>query len=266
MEDLDFDFDFDFDFGEENNQRIFTPREYSYISDRGVKYRHAEKMAKEIGLIKKGERRFCIIDGSFIFGDFIEAWIVENRIKVKELTISTLSMSDENIDSLANLIHCDDVEELNLIVSDYFYSHERHNLIPYIYQELDIKNNFQLAVAGVHTKICLISDRNGNFWTIHGSANLRTSKNIEQFVIENDEDLFKFNHEWHHNIIEKYKTINKSIRYKKLWQTIKETQVQETNGMPSTMQEKQKKKGKESKQKQKKEEKNGLKKEDFKAF
>ena len=82
-------------------------------------------------------------------------------ILVKSLTISTLSLSQNNVDSLYNLLDGGFVEQLNLIVSDHFFSYERENLVEYIYQRLDIDNKFQLSVCNNKTKIVLIeSDDN----------------------------------------------------------------------------------------------------------
>ena len=43
-----------------------------------IKYSNAEKLAKSIDLDKK-TRYNCIVAGNFVFGDFIEAFIVENN-------------------------------------------------------------------------------------------------------------------------------------------------------------------------------------------
>ncbi len=61
---------------------------------------------------------------------------------------------------------------------------------------------------------------------------MRSSDNIEQFVIEDNAELYDFNKEYQELIIEKYKTINKSVRGGKLWEAIKEerkkTEVKQT--------------------------------------
>lgn len=210
------DMDFDFDFAEDK-QRYINPgsRKLTY---KPVKYRNAVSLAKKIGNINTDDRYFIFLDGTFVFGDFIEAWIMQNNWYVKELTLSTLSMSENNVDSLKNLFVWGRVNELNLIVSDYFFSHERNLLLPYLYKELDYENRFQLAAARVHTKICLIVTECGKKIIIHGSANLRTSGNVEQIVIECDKDLFDYNYQWHHDILEQYKTIKKPLQGKHLWQ------------------------------------------------
>lgn len=198
--------------------RYINPKWSPELTSAQLKYRNAEKLAEDI-ILHENSRYFAIIDGSFIFGDFIEALVVNNNLLVEQMLISTLSMSEDNIDSLANLLNGGFVQELNLIVSDYFYSHERHNLIQYAYDELDKDNKFQLAVASSHCKICIFASGSLKV-VIHGSANLRSSSNIEQIVIEVNDDLYDFIHDYQMKIVNHYATIKKSIRDSKLWNTI----------------------------------------------
>lgn len=235
MDELDFDFDIgdvggfdledvnlsDFNLmdGYEEETRIMKPKLYA-LKRSQVMYDNACRLAEDLPW-EKEIRYDVIVSGNFIFGDFIEAFIVKNNAKVPRMTISTLSLSQDNVDSLVNLIVGGYVEELNLIVSAYFYSHERGALIPYIYQELDRDNRFQLAVAGIHTKTCHFETTGGKKIVIHGSANLRSSGNIEQFTIEENGELYGFYDEIYNEIINRYATIRKPIRQKQLWDVIK---------------------------------------------
>lgn len=220
------DINIDLDLGlSKFNNRYQKAKEIHQMPDGMIKYSNAKKLVENINLDEKA-RYNCIVAGNFIFGDFIEAFIVENNCKCLNVTISTLSMDQNNVDSLHNLITGEFIEELDIIISDYFYAHERGALIPYIYKKLDIDNRFQLAVAGIHTKICLIETLGGKHIAIHGSANLRSSSNIEQFVIEENKEFYDFMLDYHKLVVEEYKTINKdkkkhkSLRGKKLWQAV----------------------------------------------
>jgi hypothetical protein len=102
-----------------------------------VLYDNAQKMARELRL-GFGERFDAFVSGSFIFGDFIEAYLTTQNACAKRMTISTLSMSQNNVDSLHTLMEKGYIEELNLIISVYFWGNERSSLIPYIYKQLDI--------------------------------------------------------------------------------------------------------------------------------
>ena len=210
--------------------RFIEPHDCEEIDEFRVKYANAEKLAADVGSIPLNFRAFCILDGKFIFGDFIEALIVKNNWEVCDLTISTLSMSQDNVDSLANLINGDYVKSLNIIVSHYYFANERHKdgLMPYLYDKLDIKDVLQVAVASVHTKIAMIRTACGKKITIHGSANLRTSSNIEQIVIEHTPSLYDWCHEVHAGIIERHKTINKPVRRTQLWSAVLGTDESDT--------------------------------------
>ena len=242
MEDEEIDFNVDFDFDEQElgtdfcfdeiESKYITPPVGPIIRSNMIKYEYAKDMAKNIE-ISKGSRFFAIISGKFIFGDFIEALIVEKGYKCKSLTISTLSMSQENIDSLANLLHGEDIDELNLIISCFFHSHERSRLIKYAYKELDFNNKFQLAVANTHCKTALIETYCGKYIVIHGSANLRSSGCIEQFEIEESKELFDFHSNYHHNIIDFYKTIEKPLRSGVCWQQTVQQEKQEKKVRPN---------------------------------
>lgn len=65
-----------------------------------VMYDNAQKMAKELRL-GFGERFDAFVSGSFIFGDFIEAYLTTQQACAKKMTISTLSLSQNNVDSLS---------------------------------------------------------------------------------------------------------------------------------------------------------------------
>ena len=214
-----------FDFEPDIDKRYIKPKKIKPIKDRFIVFSNAQKMAAEL-TTEKNVRYFCVVSGNFIFGDIIEAFIMKHKLKVKHLIISTLSMSENNIDSLGNLIEWKILKKLDLIVSDYFYSHEKYQLIPYIYTELDNKDcDFQLSVCRSHTKITLLETECGKYFVFHGSANLRSSDNIEQFCIEENEDLFYFNKQWHEVLINEYKTINKRnkvIGGHKLWQAVQQ--------------------------------------------
>lgn len=212
-------FDFDFSTDEELKPRILKPKTNA-VKESQVMFSNAKKLAKEIDL-RQENRYDVIVSGNFIFGDFIEALLVHYNIKCTELTITTLSLSQDNVDSLELLLDKGYIDKLNIIVSVYFFAHEQKNLIPYLYEKLDKDNRFQLAVAAIHTKTVQMHTLGGKKIVIHGSANLRSSGNIEQFTVEINDNLYDFYQDMSDKILDKYKTIDKTaIRDKELWETL----------------------------------------------
>jgi hypothetical protein len=196
--------------------RYLKPPRTKQLSEYRLKFDDAKKLAKHINLTDIDRRYFVVVTGSFIFGDFIEALLIQYNYHVKTMTISTLGLSQNNIDSLCNLMKANYIDELNMITSCYFFSHERSALVKYMYEKLDYENKFQYAVADSHTKMILIETHCGKYLVIHGSANLRSSGCLEQFVIEDCKQLYDFNMEYQSMILERFSTIDKMVRGKEL--------------------------------------------------
>ncbi|MDD3410287.1 MAG: hypothetical protein PHY12_05715 [Eubacteriales bacterium] len=215
---IDFELDFDLsdfvaDFDAEPTQsRILKPKmDIKSISHR-VAYRKAEEMAEQIDL-SKGARTFCWVNGSFYFGDLIEALVAKRGVGIKNLYVSTLSLNQENVDSLHNVITLlPTLEHVTLLLSGYFYSHYKYDLVPYLYEKLDIADKTQIAFCNTHCKIICIETAKGNFYTIHGSANLRSSNSIEQIMFEEGKELYDFNAQIMDGIAEAYGTIDHSVQ------------------------------------------------------
>ena len=127
----------DFMPADETEETRYTLPKVVSMKEDYVLYDNAQKMAKELRL-GFGERFDAFVSGSFIFGDFIEAYLTTQNACAKKMTISTLSMSQNNVDSLHTLMDKGYIQELNLIISVYFWGNERRSLVPYIYKQLDI--------------------------------------------------------------------------------------------------------------------------------
>lgn len=210
-----------------SGSRYVKPRFSPGVPAHAVKYERAEQLVADVGTsILAGERVDALVSGNFIFGDIFEALAVKHNLLMSELIVSTLSISQENVDSLRNLLVGGYLERLDVIVSDYFWSHNRQNAA-YIYDNLDVDDRFQLSVAGVHTKIALMRVGEQKI-VVHGSANFRSSRSIETFTVETNPDIYDFHREWKMRIIERGATIDKSkrrnpakaLRASKLWQAV----------------------------------------------
>ena len=231
---IDFEIDFDtsdFDFlsdeqadrfadiEAQEHVRILKPKADGTSLEHHVMFENAEEFARQLSLVP-GERTFAWLSGNFIFGDMVEALITARNVTVKKLYVTSLSFSRDNIDSLKNVLTLmgERLENMVLIFSGYQYSHEKYNLVPYMYRELDNPlNNVQIAFGGWHTKIITLETCMGNYITMHGSCNLRSSNSIEQIMIEiNNKELHDFNAGIMQNIADKFGTINHGAPYQRL--------------------------------------------------
>lgn len=201
MEDFEFD-EIDFEF-ESEEKDIFIKLNNNNIATCNVVYSNAKQLAKDIK-IQKGETVFCNLNGQFVFGDFIGAFIQENNLRVKELTIISLSGGVENFEMFDELINKKWVKKINLMLSSYFLRTEKAKHTKTIETlkniVLDKKDKFNVYYTNIHSKIILIETERG-YVTIHGSANLRSSQSLEQICIQENKELYLFNYNYFKSLI-----------------------------------------------------------------
>ena len=230
LDSIEFDFDFDitgFDFSEEieptKTEIWSTPVIHK---PQTISYEYAQQFAESLDLRKD---TFAFVSGNFVFGDFMESLVDLGKLTVKRMGIHTLSLNDENIDSIRNIIEWQPVERLDIVLSDYWYSHERKpgGLVQYLFEELDVKDlDLHVAFCGTHAKVWTVETLLGNTLTVHGSANLRSSGNVEHVCISPNRELFDFCDSMLKRMIETYDVVNqdarkkKSVRRGKLWQAV----------------------------------------------
>lgn len=233
------------------NQNCFCkPRLHKRVKT--VTFKEAIEAAKVLApFIARGERIYGYVSGVFIWGSFIESLLLIMQKPVKELTISTLGLNIPNIISMRDLLKEGLVQRLNLIVSDSFFTGEHRrgdqrqarldkikrskgkfrpkakdlNLVEEIYHELGSLENFHFAACGIHAKTILIELQDGQKIVLSGSANLRSSRNLEQFDIETNDGLYDFNKKYLDRILHYFAIEKKSLRSNELFDKITEGEL-----------------------------------------
>ncbi len=225
LDDLDFDLDFDGNVEKDlciQGFLVSKPKKFADIPKRKIKAENAIPLAEQLIAIKE-ENSFvnCLIPGNFVFCDLLEAIanIIPGGI---DLDIATLSYSYENVETFSRMFENKTMNHLSLVVSDYFYAHERRGVYRYTLDTLPLSQT-DIAVAGIHSKIHLIADTHGNYYSLEGSANLRSSQNVEQFVFIKSKDVYDFHKKWIAQLLDKYSVIKKcqkTLRGASLWEFI----------------------------------------------
>ncbi len=198
------DINFDFNIEPDEDSNKFIKLENHNIKSKDVFYQNALKLAHDIH-IQRGECVYVNLAGNFIFGDFIGAFITVNSLEVEELTVISLSGGNDNFEMLDSLIDNNFVEKINLVLSKYFLRTEqkKHSTTIKLLSDLHEKHNdkFNVYYADNHSKSVLIKTKKGGHVCIHGSANLRSSTNIEQMIIQENKELYNFNYQFFKNLI-----------------------------------------------------------------
>lgn len=211
LEELDFDLDFEGNVEKDlciQGFLVSVPRKFADVPKSKIKAQNAVPLAKQLAALTE-EDTFVnvLIPGNFVFCDLLEALSVELGGDI-ELDIGTLSYSYENVDTFRRMFERGTMRRLALVISDYFYAHERRGAYRYTLESLPLKQT-DIAVAGLHCKIHLLKDKAGNKYVLEGSANLRSSQNVEQFVFTKSAAAYDFHKEWLQQLLDKYSVIKK---------------------------------------------------------
>lgn len=147
------------------------------------------------GLPEPGECTHAVVRGDFVLAEIIP--ILLGNARAETLAISTLGMSRDNAAKLAELRDAGRIGRLFLLVSHYFSQVDKTGT----YREVKGFLGDAVKVARTHAKVILVAAP-PSFFVVEGSANLRSSENIEQFAIWNDEGLLNWHLEWMQEVLD----------------------------------------------------------------
>ena len=145
-------------------------------------------------LPEPGDCTHAVVRGDFVLCEIVPAIIGDTPAEL--VAIATLGMSKANAIQLADLRSRGLIEHLRVIVSHYFAGVDKTGTFADVCQ---ILGDNAPKVCRNHSKVILIQQP-GRHFVIAGSANLRSSDNIEQFSIWNDPEVFAFHLEWMNEI------------------------------------------------------------------
>ncbi len=175
-----------------------------------VKKAKAEQAKKRRGIksLIKPENALCVLDhlpaepndrchillrGDFVLCDLIPLLVAKGG-GVSQMHIATLGLSLANADTLAALVESGSVDSLTLVVSHYFQQVDKATV--FLAVENRLKGRARMIVTRCHAKVICMATRSGRNYVIEGSANLRSSDNIEQILITDDAETRAFHVGW----------------------------------------------------------------------
>jgi hypothetical protein len=154
---------------------------------------HGQAVAHLDPLPGPDESLHGVISGSYSGWSIATAIVDLLAVPVYELVISTLGFNRQNLDSLVTMLDAGTVRSVLLNVSNYF-RHSDREIFADCRRTLESRGH-RVAVTRSHAKLLLLRAGERHI-VVETSANLRSSKNWEQFVISDDAELFDFHRQW----------------------------------------------------------------------
>lgn len=143
----------------------------------------------------EGESLHVLLRGFFDALNVVLALLDKLAVPCDCLRVATLSLSKKNVSELAALLDAGTVKKIEVITSDFQAEHDG-DILSELLAELRDQRGQRVATARSHCKIVLLAMSDGSRYTMEGSANLRTSRNMEQFCLSRDAALHDFYATW----------------------------------------------------------------------
>jgi hypothetical protein len=146
------------------------------------------------GLPAAGESWHGIMAGCFDAFSFLPAILRLAQSNAAQVYVATLGFNSANMAQLFALLDAGEVHHVGFLFSCYYRSAEPETTDALI---LGMKARGQrVAVGRNHAKIIAVALEDGRFFTWEGSANMRSCRNAENYVLSEGEDLFRFHAHW----------------------------------------------------------------------
>lgn len=98
------------------------------------------------------------------------------------------------------LLKSDRIKKATLLISN--LRNKAHREKEQLTKDLFLNNEkIKLIFLSSHAKITSMKTSEGNYYTIEGSGNMSFNSRVEQYVIDNDKELFDFTNEWIDDIV-----------------------------------------------------------------
>lgn len=145
---------------------------------------------EQVGIPQKNEQVRIITMKSFNTVAFIE--LIAKKEIIEHLVLVIFAINVEAAQSIINLKRKGQIKKVTLIVSS--IRNAGHKIRSKAVQ-LFRNNNYKITFVNSHAKISAIKTKS-NHYVIEGSGNMSYNGRIEQYIIDNDENLFNFTLNW----------------------------------------------------------------------
>ena len=151
------------------------------------------KSLDSIGLPKVGEQYRLVTRRSFNAVELVQ--YIATREKIVSLNMAIYSINFQAATILIDLVDLGKIGKISIMMSNLRNKAHRE-------KEVIIKEKFSkhpkisLFFCQSHAKMMACKTEKDNFYGIEGSGNLAYNSRVEQYVIDNDKDIYDFSCRW----------------------------------------------------------------------
>ena len=147
---------------------------------------------EDIGLPREKEQIRVVTFKSFNAAVFLKH--IFDREEVDELLLVVYSINHEAAKMINDMVNKQSIKT-KILMSN--LRNKAHRKKEQLTRDMFVENpNIDLYFASAHSKIMGLKTKKGNYYILEGSGNLSFNSRVEQYVIDNDKELFNFTKDW----------------------------------------------------------------------
>ena len=155
------------------------------------------------GELKEGMQYRLVTDMSFNAITVVEYLL--KYYKINELYIVVYRMNNKSFDYLRKIIEADAIKT-GFIVSTFFRANKQYERWAKEIKILsDTTRNIKTTFCNSHAKVFLAKTTCGKHIVFEGSGNLSHNERIEQYIFENNKEVYEFHKQWIDAILQENK-------------------------------------------------------------
>src|SRR5699024_4136415 len=147
---------------------------------------------EDIGLPREKEQIRVVTFKSFNAAVFLKH--IFDREEVDELLLVVYSINHEAAKMINDMVNKQSIKTKILMNN---LRNKAHRKKEQLTRDMFVENpNIDLYFASAHSKIMEIKTKKGNYYILERSGNLSFNSRVEQYVIDNDKELFNLTKDW----------------------------------------------------------------------
>lgn len=147
----------------------------------------------DVGLPARGEQFRLVTRRTFNAIQFLQ--YIADRERIDHLAIAIYSISYDAAKILMGLVDSGRIGHVDMLMSNLRKGAHRAKEKAVVDWFFD-HSKIDLFFCSSHAKVFSCKTRDGNYYTLEGSGNLGSNSRVEQYVVDNDEGMYRFSCEW----------------------------------------------------------------------
>jgi len=122
--------------------------------------------------------------------------------EIEELYLAVYRINEPTVTSIIDFIEVGKIKKATFVISNFFNQTKKPEKWAIMLREFCVNNvNCEHVYTHTHAKVLAIRTESGNYYIFEGSGNMSDNARIEQYIYENNQEVYEFHKGWMSELI-----------------------------------------------------------------